>query len=778
MQNFDSRIAHWIIRKRWWLIVITALLASVTASGMLFITIDSDLRVFFAKDDPRLVELEALENTYTKHESIILIVAPKNGQVFTPHTLSAVKELTEASWQMPFSSRVDSITNFQFTSADQDELIVEDFIPHPDLLDATQLEEKRQQALTEPLLVKRLLAGDATTTAVMVNVIFAEKAPEAVEQIAEFSRQLRDEFQTKYPDIDFYLTGSVMFDMAFSEVGRHDMLLLAPLMFLILVLVVGFSVRSVVATVATMFVVLLSMLSAMGIAGWLGISINPASANAPTIILTLAVADSVHILVAMYRLMYAGKHKNDALVESLTVNLQAVFLTSLTTAIGFLTMNFSESPPFHDLGNIVAVGITMAFLYSVFFLPALIAVLPVKARYAPVIASHDFFQHLSGWVFGRQTLIIVSLGVVVTIGGAIASRNILNDNWIQYFSDNIPVRVATDVMEQRLSGSDYVEYSLPAKGPGAIAAPEYLNQLEQFAQWLRQQPEVVHVYTVSDIFKRLNKNMHNDDEAWYRLPKSRELAAQYLLLYEMSLPLGLDLNNQINVDKSATRIIVTVKNLGTRAFRGLDQRAQQWLQENLPSYMHIRGSGLSIVWAYLSKRNIVNMLFAAFAALFAIALVMLIALKRVDMGLISLIPNLTPALLAFGLWAVFVGEVGLGLSVVSSMTLGIVVDDTVHFITKYLRFRNHDRLIPELAIQETFYLVGPAMAVTTLALVAGFLVLTFSDYKMSADMGLLSAITVSIALLMDFLLLPALLLKLSRFRHDRSGTSEERKPVA
>ncbi|WP_455207463.1 efflux RND transporter permease subunit [Kaarinaea lacus] len=778
MQNFDSRLAHWIIRKRWWLIVITALLASVTASGMLFITIDSDLRVFFAKDDPRLVELEALENTYTKHESIILIVAPKNGQVFTSHTLSAVKELTEASWQMPFSSRVDSITNFQFTSADQDELIVEDFIPHPDLLDAAQLEEKRQQALTEPLLVKRLLAGDATTTAVMTNVIFAEKAPEAVEQIAEFSRQLRDEFQAKYPDIDFYLTGSVMFDMAFSEVGRHDMLLLAPLMFLILVLVVGFSVRSVVATVATMFVVLLSMLSAMGIAGWLGISINPASANAPTIILTLAVADSVHILVAMYRLMYAGKHKNDALVESLTVNLQAVFLTSLTTAIGFLTMNFSESPPFHDLGNIVAVGITMAFLYSVFFLPALIAVLPVKARYAPVIASHDFFQHLSGWVFGRQTLIIVSLGVVVTIGGVIASRNVLNDNWIQYFSDNIPVRVATDVMEQRLSGSDYVEYSLPAKEPGAIADPEYLNQLEQFAQWLRQQPEVVHVYTVSDIFKRLNKNMHNDDETWYRLPKSRELAAQYLLLYEMSLPLGLDLNNQINVDKSATRIIVTVKNLGTRAFRGLDQRAQQWLQENLPSYMHIRGSGLSIVWAYLSKRNIVNMLFAAFAALFAIALVMLIALKRVDMGLISLIPNLTPALLAFGLWAVFVGEVGLGLSVVSSMTLGIVVDDTVHFITKYLRFCNHDRLTPELAIQETFYLVGPAMAVTTLALVAGFLVLTFSDYKMSADMGLLSAITVSIALLMDFLLLPALLLKLSRFSHDRSGTRGKLKPVA
>ncbi|MCI0506679.1 MAG: MMPL family transporter [Gammaproteobacteria bacterium] len=186
----------------------------------------------------------------------------------------------------------------------------------------------------------------------------------------------------------------------------------------------------------------------------------------------------------------------------------------------------------------------------------------------------------------------------------------------------------------------------------------------------------------------------------------------------------------------------------------------------MPSYMHVRGSGLSIVWAYLSERNIVSMLVAAFAALFAIALVMIAALKRLDMGLVSLVPNITPAVIAFGLWGIFVGEVGLGLSVVSSMTLGIVVDNTVHFITKYLRFRGQDKPDSEHAVRQTFYLAGPAMAVTTIALAAGFMVLTFSDYKMSADMGLLSAITVTIALVMDFLLLPALLFQLSRWRRD------------
>jgi uncharacterized protein len=760
MQNFESRLIQWVIARRWWLITFTALFACATASGLMFLSIDSDLRVFFAKDDPHLLELEALENTYTKRESIIIIVAPKQGDVFSNETMSAVQSLTEAAWQIPYSSRVDSITNFQYTTASDDELVVADFIEDPASLDSNQLSEKRQQAFNESLLINRLLSSDAMTAGVVANVIFSDKTPEAVDQVARYSRQLRDEFQEQYPEIDFYLTGSVMFDMAFSEVGRHDMLLLAPIMFLILALVVGLSVRSWVATFATMFVVLLSMLSAMGLAGWLGISINPASANAPTIILTLAVADSVHILVTMYRLMHDGKSKHDALMDSLTVNLQAVFLTSLTTAIGFLTMNYSDSPPFNDLGNIVAIGIVMAFLYSIFFLPALIAVLPVKVKPAPVVASHRFFEGLANLVIKHQTAVVWSFSIVVIIGAFLASKNILNDNWIRYFSENIPVRVATDVLENRLSGADYVEYSLPANEPGAIAEPEYLELLEKFAQWLRQQPEVVHVYSVSDIFKRLNKNMHDDDETFYRIPENRELAAQYLLLYEMSLPLGLDLNNQINVDKSSTRVVVTIKNQGTRVFRDLDQRVQQWLRENMPDYMHIRGSGLSIVWAYLSERNIVNMLLAAFAALIAISLVMLIALRRVDLGIISLVPNLTPALLGFGLWALFVGEVGLGLSVVSSMTLGIVVDDTVHFISKYLRYRKGKYPEPVDAIRHTFFLVGPAMAVTTIALVAGFLVLSFSDYKMSSDMGMLSALTVSIALVMDFLLLPALLLKL------------------
>ena len=175
--------------------------------------------------------------------------------------------------------------------------------------------------------------------------------------------------------------------------------------------------------------------------------------------------------------------------------------------------------------------------------------------------------------------------------------------------------------------------------------------------------------------------------------------------------------------------------------------------------MFTYGSGLSIIWAHISQRNINNMLLASFGALVLISLLMIIALRSVKLGLLSLIPNLTPALVGFGTWGLLIGRVGLGLSVVVAMTLGIVVDDTVHFMSKYLRARREHGMPPQDAVHYAFNTVGTAMWVTTVSLTAGFLVLTLSGYKMNAEMGLLTAITITLALVLDFLFLPILLMK-------------------
>jgi predicted RND superfamily exporter protein len=759
MTSFSTSLITCTLAHRWLVIAISVIVFLLSSLGLSQLAIDSDLRVFFSKDNPQLLQLEAVEKTYLKNENILMVIAPKDNKVFSREVLQVVQELTVALWQTPASSRVDSITNFQHTWADnEDDLIVEDLFDDINALSASDIENRKQIALKEPILLDRIISREGDVTNIIVTINFVEKNPEIISAIAAHTRELRDEYSNRYPNIEFYLTGSVMFDTAFSEVGQQDMTTLVPLMLLVLVITVGLIFRTVTATLMTLTIIIMATGTAMGLAGWFGIAINPASASAPTIILTLAVADSVHILFIMYRLMYEGKSRHEAIIESIEFNFQAVFLTSLTTVVGFLTMNFSDAPPFHNLGNIVAIGITAAFLYSIFFLPALVSVLPVTLHVKRYPRQFVIMESIARLVIQHKSPILVVTLCLVAVLGFSAVQNRLNDNWINYFTKNVPVRVATDVLEQRISGADYLEYNIRSGKPQGINDPEFLAYVDSFVQWLRVHPQVEQVVSITDVMKKLNRVMHNEDEAWYRLPEQHDLAAQYLLLYEMSLPYGLDLNHIINVDKSATRLIITTKNLGTRALRDLDLEAQSWLEHNTPAQMNSQGTGISIVFAYLSERNIINMLSAAFGALMAISFILIIALKRLDIGLISLLPNIIPATMAFGLWGLLVGEIGLGLSVVVSMTLGIVVDDTVHFISKYLRARNHFNMNQTEAIKHVFTTVGPAMWTTTVALVAGFLVLMLSDYKMSADMGLLSAITISIALVMDFLLLPAILL--------------------
>ena len=269
--------------------------------------------------------------------------------------------------------------------------------------------------------------------------------------------------------------------------------------------------------------------------------------------------------------------------------------------------------------------------------------------------------------------------------------------------------------------------------------------------------------------KRLNRNMHADEEAWYRLPDSRELAAQYLLLYEMSLPYVLDLNNQIDIAKSATRMTVTMESVSSNELLNMENRAQEWLLENAP-YMKSDGASPSVMFAYIGKRNIRSMLIGASVALVLISLILIFALRSLKIGLISLIPNLAPTAMGFGLWGLLYGQVGLGLSVVAGLTIGIVVDDTVHFLSKYLRARREQGFSAEDAVRYAFHTVGIALLVTTLVLIAGFMVLNQSAFKLNSDMGLLTAITIGLALIADFLFLPPLLMKADKLSRKSSAS--------
>ena len=361
--------------------------------------------------------------------------------------------------------------------------------------------------------------------------------------------------------------------------------------------------------------------------------------------------------------------------------------------------------------------------------------------------------------------------VIVPVMALAIPRNELNDVLVHFFDKSVEFRQDTDFMDERLSGNTGLEYSLEASVEGGVTDPLFLAEVSQFASWFRDQPSVRHVAVITDTFRQLNKSMHGDDPAAYRIPESRELAAQYLLLYELSLPEGLNLNNQIDRSRSATRVTISAKTLYSQDVLDLNARAEAWLKENAPHIASVNSTGPSALFAYIGQRNIRAMLVGTLVVLLAISAILLFALRSLRLGLISIVPNLVPAVLGFGVWGLTVGQVGLSLSVVVAMTIGIVVDDTVHFLAKYRRARREYGHGPEEAVHYAFDTAGRALFTTTVVLVAGFLILVFSPFVPTAQVGVLTAMIIGFALIADLTLLPALLTALDRRPSERAARS-------
>lgn len=758
IDRFAASLTRGVIAHRWLVLAAAILVAGLIGSGASRLEFSTNYRVFFSEANPELQAFEELQNTYTKNDNFFFVVEPASGAAFDHNTIAAVEELTEAAWKIPYAIRVDSVSNFQHTYAIEDDLVVEDLVRDAAGRDAGFLNQRRDVALDEPLIRNQILTANADVTAINVVLQYPEKGFMEVPEAVEAARALQATIEARYPDLTIHLTGVSMLNNAFAETGMADGATLMPLMFVVIFALTWMIIRSLTATFSTLLVIMLSTMVGMGVAGFAGVKLTPIAMSAPIVILTLAVADSIHILMSLRGLMREGMAKTDALVEAVRINFLPVTITSLTTIVGFLSLNFSDSPPYWHLGNITAVGIGAAWIFSLTLLPALLSVLPYRVKQKTGTEwSQRTMDRLADFVIRRYRFLLVAVGLPAFALIAFIPTMNFNDQWVEYFDERIDFRVDSDQAMDHF-GLYPIEYSVPANGPGGISEPEYLANLERLTNFLRAQEHVTHVYSLSDIMKRLNRNMHGDDETYYQIPQDRDLSAQYLLLYELSLPYGLDLNDRINIDKSATRVTATIERATSTESKQFFTDVDNWMQQNLPDYMHAKPTSAAVMFTYISERNMQNMVLGTILAIAAIAFIMMFALQSVRLGALSLIPNGLPILTTFGAWALLVGEVGFSVATVASISLGIIVDDTVHFLSKYVRARDERLLSVEDSIRYAFHNVGVAIVVNTIILTAGFIVMTTSAFKMNVDLGLMTILSIVGALILDFLFLPALLL--------------------
>jgi len=740
---------------------ITFIMASTMGAQNLYYR--GDYKVFFEEDNRQLVDYQQMQGIFSKNENASIIIEPASGDVFNKKTLSLITEMTDEAWRTPLASRVDSITNFQYSRAEDDVLVVEDLISNVEFLNDKDLAYAKKIALSEPNLVRKSISYTGHVAVINITVNLPEsdtkegayEAYIAISQITGYINAMTERYKAKYPNHNFYHSGVVYMSDAFGTASQKDSSTLIPMMFGAVVLLMLVFLRSFTGTMITIVVIVTTIASTMGLAGWLGFYISTATANVPTMVMTLVVADCVHIISSMLFALRDGKSKEEALRYTMQLNLMPIFITSATTAVGFLTLNFANVPVYADLGNIMAIGVMLAFTFSVTLVPALLKILPMRER-KNVSQQTGYIESFGEWVIDHHKKVLPVSMVMVAVLFSFSHNNNINDVATDYFDKSTVFRQTTDFQQENISGMSSIDFALFSKPGQAFYQPEILNVLGKFSDWLRTQPEVDNVTGMDTTFKRLNKNMHGDDEAYYRLPQDQELSAQYLLLYEMSLPYGLDLNNQLNIDKSGTRITVILKNLGSKEITEFETRARNWLEENARN-LSVMASSPSLMFAHIGEMNMRSLLQGSIVALIFISGLLMYALRSWRLGLISLVPNLFPAAVGFGIWALISGEINMGLSIVISMTLGIIVDDTVHFLSKYRHARLQGKTAEE-GVRYAFSSVGRALLITTMMLAVGFSVLATSSFRLNSDMGLLTAIIIVVALLVDFLILPAFLL--------------------
>lgn len=740
---------------------------AVSVAGVFQYTLSYDTRVFFNPEGADLAKLRAFDAKYGQNNDVLMVLWAGGRKVTEPEVLAALGDLVTQAWQLPHSTRVDALTNFPHVSADTDSFSVADLVPDPANVTVEEARAIERIALDDSLIRNRLLSADARTAGVLVNFNLPAEASIEVQEIVAASRALVAEFEANHPGIEVKLTGNVMLMATFSEAALNDIKVLIPVSLIITSLVMFVFVRAVLPSVAILSLLGLSSAAAMGLAGWYGYEINTATVACPIIIMTVNMAAAVRIVTTAMGALGRGLTRYDAIAEAVSMNLWPVTLTNATTMIGFLAMNLADAPPLRQQGNVVVVGICLAYVFTFTWLPALLSLMPLR----PAVQRSERVMVLLGHFVNRYYRQLFFLCSVIVVSCAIWLGNIrLDDDFARYFDWRFDYRQDSDFAEEHLTGLNIIEFDIGSGEDGGVFKPEYQERLAAFEAWLREQEGVVSVIAIPEITRRVHDAMNAGRVDEEPMPDDRETIAQYFLLYEMSLPYGVSLNDRINVSRSSSRVTAILRKMSSSQIRDLDERATAWLAGNVPPEMQTQATGINVLFANLSGVNIRSMMLATLVSVLVIAVVVGIALRSAVYGALSILLNMLPSLVGFGLWGLLYQDIGLAASVVTAMTIGLVVDDTIYFLLMYQQVRARG-LDPEGAINHVFAVVGVAMLVITVSLTVGFGTLAFSGFEVNRSLGAMTALVILSNLFIDWLMLPPVMRIMENSRAKRSGTT-------
>ena len=750
-------LAETIIRYRPLCIIISILILAGLAQGLSKINFNPDINVFFPENDTLTTTHLSIEDTYSSMDNAVIGIGVKEGTVFTNEVLSLIEDLTERAWKTPHSLRVDSLSNYSYVSADGDDLYIEPFLEGSSTYDLKTLKEKELIIEEEELAYGAIISKDKKTS--LINIVFdppREDIESEYQESLNYVLGFLEEARKNHPEVDLIISGIVYMEYQSPMLLKAQMPKLMPTAILVILLTLFLLLRSLVAVAGSFLVILMSVVSAMGSIGFMSGDIAQPFIMVPILIATLAVADCVHLFTLYFQNLDSSRKSKEAMLESLKLNLQPLFLTSLTTAIGFLSLNLAPVEPLRGIGNGVAVGVFLAFIFTVLLLAPIVSYFNVKQS-KNINFQKNIARKLGRFSIKNYKRLLVIVPVISCFLMAFIPLNKTNDNPLEFYSERYTTSAADSKwISQRIGGTFPVSYELNSQG--IVSDPEFLREVDKFSEWLASNKEVLHVSSLSKIMKNLNKTLHGKQEEWNIIPTEPDLSAQYLFFYEMSLPYGLDLTNSISQNKESIKLVASLKELGSLEYREFAKRVENYASQNMPEDMVSIGTGTRPIFAFMSNMLITQLTYALGIGIVLITATIILFFRSLRYGMLTSVTNLLPIGVAFGIWAIVSGEISMLVGIGMGTTLGIIVDFTVHFLSKYLHARRQKNLSAEEAVEYAFETVGFALIITSFSLILGFLVLLQAFFIPIHGFVLFSSIAFLSALIIDLLLFPALLI--------------------
>jgi len=749
-----AKYINLLFKFRWAIVIIVPLIVMLLASSLKHLEIDGSYRIWFEKDSQTLIDYDNFRNEFSNDDGIVIVFKDENG-IFNKKALGSIQRITEALWEMPHIDRVDSITNYQHVHSEADkpdDVLVDDFIVE-DLVEATPryLEKRQNIATSDSTIVDRIISKDATTT--MIFARLEANANEDGDISAEMMGYLKkiidpEEAKTGYK---FWLNGGPPMTQAFVDIAGHDAMVFTPLVFLASLILLFMLFRRVSGALVPLAVVLFTFLSVLAVQTLLGYKLNNFTANIPVFIVAIGIADAVHIYSLWLMNKKEGLDNKEAVAHSLHKNFLPILLTSVTTTVGFSTLAISDIVPVATLGIATASGAVLAFIISVLWMPAVLLLLkkPIKGASTEkkVFKSYGYGDFI---VNNDKKIVIVGALIVAVLGLGLLFVKV-DSNTIKYFDKEVEIRKSSEFTMDNLTGSmSYILIADSGKTDG-IKDPEFLRIVEKFYEdyQLKFPTDVRHVSSLLDTIKRYNKIMNQKEV----IPESRELVAQYLLLYSMGLPQGMEITDQMDFDQRKLRITVLTNIVDNTKDMKMINFAKEWWADT-PYGMTLTGQ--TAMYAYMAKDVTATLIYSLSLTILIVSIMMLLIFKRLKILWILLLPNLLPVILVIGVMGWLGLTIDMGVAIAGAIIIGVAVDDTIHFLVKYFDARKRGLNMAD-TFDEVLHYAGRAILFTTIVLALSFSVFAFSTFTPNQNFGVVTAIALILALIIDLLYLPALL---------------------